>query len=95
MNLHNRVGVRPTCKDCIGDHQMATPAKKLQSQRLKAKKLRVTLVALPMAGQVPNAVVVHSNVIHSSQTFVSERGIAFVALPYAGQVPDAVIVPTL
>jgi hypothetical protein len=80
INMHNRVGVRRTRKDCIGDRQTATPS----------KKLRLTFIALPMAGQVPNAVVTHS-----SQQFVSERGIAFVALPYAGQVADAVIVPTL
>jgi hypothetical protein len=61
---------------------MATPS----------KKLRLTFIALPMSGQVPNAVVSHSS---SQEAIVSERGIAFVALPYVGQVADAVIVPTL
>jgi hypothetical protein len=82
--MHNRVGVRRTRKCCVGDQDMATPP----------KKLRLTFVALPMPGQVPNAVVAHST-NSNQQAVVSERGIAFVALPYAGQVADAVIVPTL
>jgi hypothetical protein len=81
--MHNRVGVRRSRKDCIGDHQMATPP----------KKLRLTFIALPMSGQVANAVVAHSS--SNQQAVVSERGIAFVALPYVGQVANAVIVPTL
>jgi hypothetical protein len=42
------------------------------------------LVALPMRGEIPNAVVDHSS--------PSNNGTAFVALPYMGRVANAVIV---